>query len=101
MVENPPAGAGDVGLIPGPGRSPGGGYGNPLQCSCLGNPVGYSPWGHEESDSTEHMHTHLFGQIILSLLFLLYLPEIGLKIEVHFKRYLLNKHSLPVSLKHS
>ena len=49
VVENPPAGAGDVGLIPGSGRSPGGRYGNPLQCSCLGNPVGYSPWGHEES----------------------------------------------------
>ena len=29
---------GDLGLIPGSGRSPGGGYGNPLQYSCLGNP---------------------------------------------------------------
>ena len=41
--------AGDLGLIPGSGRSPGGGYGNPLQYSCLGNPRteepgGLSPW---------------------------------------------------------
>ena len=31
--------AGDPGLIPGPGRSPGGGHGNPLQYSCLENPM--------------------------------------------------------------
>jgi len=46
----------DLGLIPGLGRSPGRGHGNPLQYSCLENPhrqrrlVGYSPWGHKESD---------------------------------------------------
>ena len=50
--------AGDTGLIPGLGRSPGGGNGNPLQDSGLGNPTdrracGYSPWGHKESDMTE------------------------------------------------
>ena len=37
-VKNPPANAGDVGSIPGSGRSPGEGNGNPLQYSCLGNP---------------------------------------------------------------
>ena len=43
---------GDLGLIPGLGRSPEEGHGNLLQDSCLGNPhgqrslVGYSPWGH-------------------------------------------------------
>ena len=42
---------GDLGLILGLGRSPGGGHGNPFQYSCLENPqgqrslVGYSPWG--------------------------------------------------------
>ena len=52
---------GDLGLIPGSGRSPGGGHGNPLQYSCLENPhgqrslVGYSPWGHKESDTTERL----------------------------------------------
>ena len=42
--------AGDPGSIPGSGRSPGGGHGNPLQYSCL---AGYSPWGCKESDATE------------------------------------------------
>ena len=51
--------SGDVCLIPGLGRSLGGGHGNPLQYSCLENPhgqrslVGYSPWGCRESDTTE------------------------------------------------
>ena len=42
MLKNLPANAGDagdMGSIPGSGRSSGGGNGNPLQCSCLGNPV--------------------------------------------------------------
>ena len=34
----------DMGLIPGSGRSPGGGNGNPLQYSCLGNPTGIGTW---------------------------------------------------------
>ena len=41
-MKNPPASAGDVtdtGLIPGSEGSPGEGNGNPLQCSCLGNPM--------------------------------------------------------------
>ena len=38
--------------------SPGGGNGNPLQYSCLGNPMaGYSPWSCKESYMTEHAHT--------------------------------------------
>ena len=47
MVKNPPAFAGDtgdVGLIPGSGKSPGGGNGNPLQYSCLGNPMDRGAW---------------------------------------------------------
>ena len=39
MVKNQPANAGDPGLIPGLGRSPGEGNGNPRQFSCLGNPT--------------------------------------------------------------
>ena len=38
MVKNPPAKAGDLGSIPGLGRSPGEGNGNPLPYSCLENP---------------------------------------------------------------
>ena len=49
-----------MGSIPGLGRSPGEGNDSPLQYSCLENPrgqrslTGYSPWGHKESDTTEH-----------------------------------------------
>ena len=39
VVKNLPANAGDLSLIPGSGRSPREGNGNPLQCSCLENPV--------------------------------------------------------------
>ena len=55
--------AGDPGSIPGSGRSPGEGNGNPLQYSCLENPkdgeawVDYTPWGHKESDMTEQLHS--------------------------------------------
>jgi len=45
MVKNPPANAGDPrDLIPGLGRSPGGGHGNPLQYSCLENPMDRRAW---------------------------------------------------------
>ena len=47
MVKNLPAIAGDVrdlGSIPGLGRSPGGGHGNPLQYSCLENPMDRGVW---------------------------------------------------------
>ena len=39
MLKNPPANVEDAGWIPGSGRSPGGGNGNPLQYSCLVNPM--------------------------------------------------------------
>ena len=66
MVTNPPASAGDtrdVDSIPGSGRSPGGGHGNSLQCSCLENPhgqrslAGCVPWGCKESDMIEQLST--------------------------------------------
>ena len=44
MVENPPANSGDMGVIPGSGRSLGGGNGNPLRHSCLGNPMDRGAW---------------------------------------------------------
>ena len=47
VVKNLPANAGDVrdtGLIPESGRSPGGGHGNPLQYSCLENPMDRGAW---------------------------------------------------------
>ena len=47
VVKNPPADAGDIsntGLIPGLGRSSGGGHGNPLQYACLENPMDRGAW---------------------------------------------------------
>ena len=47
VVKNPPANAGDrrdAGSVPGSGRSPGGGHGNPLQYSCLENPMDRGAW---------------------------------------------------------
>jgi len=44
MVKNLPANAGDTGSIPGSGRSPGGGHGNPVQYSCLENPMDREAW---------------------------------------------------------
>ena len=58
-----PVNIGDAGLIPGSGRSPGEGNGNPLQFSCLGNPMdrwelgGLQSRGHKESDTTERLNT--------------------------------------------
>ena len=44
MVKNRPANAGDAGLIPGSRRVPGEENGNPLQYSCLGNPMDRGTW---------------------------------------------------------
>ena len=44
MVKDLPASAGDSGLIPEPRRPPGGGHGNPLQYSCLENPMDGGAW---------------------------------------------------------
>ena len=75
VVKNSPADAGDKGSIPDPGRFPREENGNPLQYSCLGNPVDRGAWRaavHEvaESDMTEHArslthtHTHTHTRII-------------------------------------
>ena len=58
--------AGDLVLIPGLRRSPGGGHGNTLQCSCLENPhgqrslVSYTPWGCKELDTIQNCFPSLF-----------------------------------------
>ena len=52
-----PANAGDLGSIPGLGRSPGEGNGNPLPVFWPGEFYGrYSPWGRKESDMIEDFH---------------------------------------------
>ena len=68
-------------LIPGVGRSPGEGNDNPLQYSCLENPMDGGAWynpcglyGHKESDTTEWLHFHfLFTWLLVFFHFVLYL----------------------------
>ena len=76
VVKNTPANAGDVrdgGLIPGLGRFPGEGPGNPLQDSCLENPMNRGAWqatvhrGHTESNTTEAtQHACINNRVVLS-----------------------------------
>ena len=71
MVRDTPANAGDTreaGSIPGLGRSPGGGCGNPLQYSCLENPMdrgacGLQSIGLQRVDTTVHMHSRFRNQL--------------------------------------
>ena len=53
VVKNLPANAGDVSLIPGLGRSPGEGNGNPLQYCCLGNAMDGGAWRATVHEVTE------------------------------------------------
>ena len=65
VVKNLPDNAGDEGSIPGLGRCPGEGNGNPLHYSCLENPMdggawqATRSWGHKESDMTGQLSTFL------------------------------------------
>ena len=76
VVKNLPANSGDPGSIPGLGRSPGEGNGNPLQYSCLGNPMDRGAWWAtvhgvtKESDTGKNQSTHRF-LICISFLFIL------------------------------
>ena len=71
MVKNPPANAGDAVSIPGLGRFPGGGHGNPLQYSCLENLMDRGAWwatdhGVTESDTTEHAQLLLLATLLVN-----------------------------------
>ena len=67
VVKSPPASAGEAGLIPGSRRFPGGGNGNPLQYSCLGNPMDRRVWWAtvrgvtKESDTTWQLSHQLLA----------------------------------------
>ena len=64
MVKNPFCNAGDPGSIPGSGRPPGGGHGNPLEHSCLENPIDRGAWWaiicrvtkNKMTEMTKHTH---------------------------------------------
>ena len=64
VVKNLPANAGDLSSIPGSGRSPEGGNGNPLRYSCLGNPIDRgagqaSVHGVTKSQKAEQLSMHI------------------------------------------
>ena len=71
---------GDLGSIPGLGRSPGRGQGNPLKYSFLENPhgqwslVGYNPWGCIESDITEQLSIQYTWELLITLIYQNSLP---------------------------
>ena len=61
-VKNPPANAGDIrdiGSVPGSGRFPGEGHDNPLQCSCLENPMDRGAWWATVHRDTESNRTEV------------------------------------------
>ena len=74
MVKNPLVNAGDikdVGAIPGLGRFPGKGHGNPLQYSCMGNPWTEEPGGLQSTGSQSQtilsdQHTHLAQSVTVA-----------------------------------
>ena len=76
VVKNLPANAGDVGSVPGSGRSPGEENGNPLQYSCLGNPMDRGAWQTtvhgiaKESDMTLRLNNYNY---VLTMCFLFFL----------------------------
>ena len=96
MVKNPSTNAGDTrggGLVPEWGRPPGGGNGNPLQCSCLENPTGSGGWqcvvhGATQSRTRLCTHTHTqrdlqikksgeFSSDLLSFILLIQRPQVN------------------------
>ena len=77
--------AGDLGLISGSGRAPGGGNGNPFQWSCLESPMDRRAWwatvyGVTESEMTEqlHTHTHTHTHVLILIVISFYAHESGL-----------------------
>ena len=66
VVKNLPANAGNMGLTPGPGRSPGEGNGSPLQYSCLGNPTDKGAW---QANVQYYMADTLLGGFLLWFVF--------------------------------
>ena len=71
MVKNLPVNAGDTGLIPGLGRSPGVGNDNPFQYSCLENPMDRGPWRatvHESQKNQKQLHAHMKSDSLSNLL---------------------------------
>ena len=89
---------GDLGSIPGSGRSLGGGHGNPLEFSCPENShgwrslAGYNSWGCKELDMTERLSTHTYTYIpypFENLIQIDFLPE-KVHTQIMYKIFLYN-----------
>ena len=96
---------GDLGSIPGLGRIPGGGNGNPLQYSCLENPTdggAWCPWGCKESDTTEQLHFHFHHIFIhpsvngyfgcFHVLAIVNGPSVNFRVHVSFRTLFFSRH---------
>ena len=92
---------GDLGLIPGLGKSPGGRHGNPLQYSCLENLHGmHSSWGRKELDTTEQLSLHYLWPQHWKRLGFIPIPKKGNAKEFsHFRTIALISDSGKVMLK--
>ena len=101
MVKNPPANAGgirDMGSIPGSGRSPGGGHDNPLQYSCLENPMDRGVWSatlHGVAKSWTrlkilnmhtHTHTHTYTHIHTQKVVISAFPAFSIIVRIRRKK---------------
>ena len=85
---------GDLGWIPGSGRSPGEGNGNPLPYSCLENPMDRGAWQatvHKESDTTEQLHIHKNSEID-------YLSSVYKQDNVNFTNHLRLARGSPICM---
>ena len=77
----------DLGLIPGSGRSPGGGHGNPLQYYCLENPMDRGAWwdtvhGVAKSQTClKQLSTHTYMQWIVRIIIIIYFLNYMLAID--------------------
>ena len=98
VVKNLPASAGDVGdvdSVPGPGRSPGGGDDNPLQSSCLENPMDRGAWWatvHRVAQSRTQLKwlsTHTWVYIRYKSIYNIYMCKIHISILNLFKNVVL------------
>ena len=70
-VKNPPCNEGVLGSVPGPGRSPGGGHGNPVQYSCLENPHGQKSLAatvHGAAEGQTRLSTHAHSEDFVPIL---------------------------------
>ena len=95
----------DVGLIPGSGKSTGGGHGNPLQCSCLENPMNRVAWQATVcrvaktrtglKSLTVHVCVVLFLTVIINVCFVLYFPTHEIYLSKQAYENVLYTHKYP------